>query len=116
MTNVLIQGNITLTEQFSFVHEDDNVVVVGKLHSNSDITLKVKNLIVIGEITSTQNITINTKQDFFNNGLIEGANGFINSENNIYNGLGDLAIEKIRALGIDLSRNPNGGFTVSVPQ
>jgi len=33
-----------------------------------------------------------------------------------YNGLNDLAIEKIRALGIDLTSTSNGGLTVRIPQ
>lgn len=113
---IWITGDITLTKPLAF-EQDKNVIIVGTISSNSDISFKVNNLVVFGKIISTKNINIKTKEDFFNSGSIKADNNIsILSGDSIYNGLNDLAIEKIRALGVDLSKTPGGGLTVRILQ
>jgi hypothetical protein len=113
--NVWIIGDTTLTQPLAFDNQAKNVVVLGKLTSNFDVSFKVNNLVIFGQIITTKNITINTKANFFNSGTIKGYNISILSDDSIYNCLDDLAIEKIRALGIDLTRSYDG-LTVHIPQ
>ncbi len=103
---IWIREDIRLTAPLAFEDQAKNVVVLGKLTSDFDVSFKVKNLIVFGGIVSTKNVTLNTTADFFNSGSINGYNVRIVSDANIYNGLDDRAIEKIRALGIDLGLTP----------
>ncbi len=113
--NVWVTGDITLTQPLAFENQAKNVVIFGKLTSDFDISFKINNLVIFGEIITPKNITLNTKANFFNFGSIKGGNVSILSDDSIYNGLNDLAIEKIRVLGIDLTRS-NGGLTVRIPQ
>ena len=110
-----ISEDITLTTPLVFDREDKNVVILGELTSDSDISIKVKNLVVFGKIITEKDISIRTAADFFNSGSIKGDNVSVVSAS-IYNGLNDLAIEKIRALGIDLTRSDSGDLSVTIPK
>ena len=114
--NVWMTGDIALTEPLIFEDQAKNVVISGNLTSSFDISFKVNNLVIFGGINTTKNINIKTKANFFNSGTIRGDNLNVESEDSIYNGLNDLAIEKIRDLGIDLTRTSNGDLTVRIPQ
>lgn len=112
---VWIKGIINLNETLNFVAQDKNVVVLGRLTSEHDVSFNVKNLIIFGGIETTKDISCKTSVDFFNSGAIRGHKLTVLSKRDIYNGLNDQAIEKIRALGIDLIRTPNGGLRVNIP-
>lgn len=115
--NIWLHGDFAFKEPTVLNTEAKNLIIVGSLSSNEDIALSVNNLVVLGKIISTKGITIKTKQSFFNVGHIQAVGDInISSQDSIFQGPSDKAIEKIRALGVDLSKNPSGGLTVLVPK
>jgi hypothetical protein len=100
---VFIRGDTRLTMPLVFENQTKNVVVLGSLTSDFDISFKVKNLIVLGGIFSAKSVFVNTAADFFISGLIDGGSVFIMTVGCGYYDLNELVMEKIRALGIDLT-------------
>ncbi len=112
---VWIKGDISLNKPLVFEHPTKDVVISGKLTSDFDISFIVRNLVVFGEIVTTKDVALNTAADFFKFGFIKGKEVSVVSDANTYLGANDEAIEKIRALGIDLTRTPGGGLSVRIP-
>jgi|GEM_PF-6695686 len=109
-----ITGDISLTQPLIFDHPTKNVVILGKLSSEYDITFKVQNLVVFGELNTTKDISIKAEKDFFNSGSISGNNVKIVADGSIYNSLNEVAIERIRALGVDITQTLSGRLGVRV--
>ena len=110
--NVWFLENINLTGPLVYDNQDKNVIILGKIHSDSDISFRVKNLVILGEIITTKSLTVNAKADILNYGygLIRGETVNIVSAGNLSNnsGITDTLIEKIRALGIHVMRTSRG--------
>lgn len=111
---VWIVNDMNLTAPLNFQDEAKDVVILGKITSDSDVSFKVKNLVIFGEILTSKNITLNTTVDLFNVGKVKGDEVNVKGQNIVY-GVDDGVIERIRALGIDLYRRPDGGLSIRPP-
>jgi len=111
-----VKGTIRLTEPLLFEHPEKNVVILGDLSSDHDIVFKVKNLVVFGTLSTSKHVLIQTSKDFFNSGKILAKNGVDIVADHAYNRLNEEAIERIRALGIELTQTPSGLLNVVAPR
>ena len=109
--NVWLTGNINSTGPLVYNYPDKNVIILGKIHSISDISFKVNNLVLLGEIITTESITLDTKADIFNAGSIFAGKLDVVSAGSAYFGISEQ-IEKIRALGINITRTSSDSLAV----
>jgi hypothetical protein len=109
---VFIRGDIRLETPLVYEDQAKNVVVLGNLTSDFDISFKVKNLIVFGEIFSARNVFVNTAADFFISGLIGGCSVFVMTAGYSYYDFNDLVIEKLRVLGIHFTRQSHEALRI----
>ena len=107
-----MRGEIKLDQPFLFDNKDANVVVLGNVSSDFQITFKVNNLVVFGTLKCRQDLSIEAASGYYKIG-----NAFVGGDSSVKadyyaEDLDDLAFERIRAMGIDLKRLPTGGFSL----
>ncbi|MES2122495.1 MAG: hypothetical protein V4492_06930 [Chlamydiota bacterium] len=107
-----MRGEIKLDKPFVFDNKDKTVVVLGNVSSDFEMTFKVNNLVVFGVIKCEKDLSIEATNGCYIAGSLTIAGDMKVKADCYHNGVSDRALEKIRALGIDLKRLPTGGFSV----
>lgn len=112
---IWINGDFQLQQSFSCIESDKTVVVFGKITTDYDVAFKVNNLIMIGDFIMKNNLTIVVENGFFQAANIQCDGKMIVRGKLWHKGINDEAVEKIRALGIDIVRTPDDHLYIRIP-
>ncbi len=100
--------DMNLKENYTIENRELNVILLGEINSNFDITFKVKNLFFMGKIVCSNKVTFDSTEDYFSfrtlkaKELILKANTLHKSEDSKELKLSEKALfQKLNELGVD---------------
>ncbi len=98
--NVYVEDQIELTGPLTITNPEINLILLGDINTDHDLTLRVKNCVVFGSLTSSRILTIESQENTYNLGKIHGHQLHI-ATLPIMLGSDEGIIGKIQRLGID---------------